>query len=314
MDPLSNEQLIAFNKQGIIPGPAETEEAFQERSKHCLHIRETLAQYVKEDFPLKGDGKGPQELFTAAYRVTKPLYGIEPDWIPIFFSNFRLSPWHGGCAWIFQLEEDSPVAALFQLRKKYADPKQGWLYKGEEIVAHEMAHVGRMLFEEPQFEELLAYRSSPKPFRRWFGPIVKNSIESALFVMVLLLIVLLDLFFVIFGYESAYYQAIWLKIIPLMMMGYGFLRLGKKQRQFQRCLENLEQLFHEKECASHVAYRLTDEEIIAFGEKPPEQILEYVRLNKEVSLRWKAIAAAYFDVEQICRRASPIVAGFRELS
>lgn len=294
MDHLSPEKLIELNKQGIIPGPKETEEDYWQRAKYCMHIRETLAAHVGDGFPLKGDGKGPRSIFDASHKATRPLYGIEPDWIPLFFSNYRLAPWHGGCAWIFQLEEEAPVSALFQLRKKFENPEQNSFYSREEIIAHEMAHVGRMMYDEPQFEELLAYRSSPSPFRRRFGPIVKNSIESGLFVLVLILIAMLDLFFVFSGYEAAYHRAMWLKLVPLAMIGYSLFRLSKKQKQFKRCLESLEGVLKDEEKASQAAYRLTDAEIIAFGGSAPEQIIEYANKNQEASLRWKVIAAAYF--------------------
>ena len=51
-----------------------------------------------------------------------------------------------------------------------------------------------MKFEEPQFEELLAYRNSPAAWRRWLGPIVEAPWESLLFMLSLLLLLALDLY------------------------------------------------------------------------------------------------------------------------
>lgn len=50
-----------------------------------------------------------------------------------------------------------------------------------------------MMYEEPKFEEILAFDSSTSVFRRFFGPIVKSSYESSIFILILFL-----LFYLIF--------------------------------------------------------------------------------------------------------------------
>ena len=94
----------------------------------------------------------------------------------MIFSNERLAPWHGGCAWIFQFAEGLPTAALIQLRQVFSrQPTFLGIYHRDELLTHELVHVGRMKFEEPRFEELFAYETSTSAFRRWFGPLIQAS-------------------------------------------------------------------------------------------------------------------------------------------
>ena len=114
------------------------------------------------------------------------IYGFAPHWVPLFFSNYQLAPWHGGCAWIFQLNDNTPYAAFLQLRSAFRTQKRYLgMYERTELIAHEMAHIGRMMFEEPEFEEIIAFQSSTNRFRRFFGPLFRSSKESMLFVIVL---------------------------------------------------------------------------------------------------------------------------------
>ena len=162
-DMISNAQLDAFNRQGLIPGPDETEEEFLERANYCLELKTSLPtpfeNVSKEDLEL-GDSCVKQ-----AFSLTEKIYDIVPEWIPLFFSNYRLAPWHGGCAWIFQFSEETPCAAFFQLRRafKQASHYLG-IYDRNELIAHELTHASRMMFQEPRFEEIIAYQSASSPF------------------------------------------------------------------------------------------------------------------------------------------------------
>lgn len=282
---ISDEQLRFFNEQGLIPGPDESEETFAKRADYCLHLHEGLSSRLGQDIPFRPEERADLSFFSEATEETRQRFGISPAWLPIFFSNYQLYPWHGGCAWIFQLTKDAPTAALLQLRKSLHHAKKllGF-YDRDELIAHELAHVGRMAFEEPRFEEVIAYSTARSSFRRYFGPIVQSSFESFIFMILLIGIVVLDAVLLL-RYPFAYGQAMWLKAIPLLLIALALGRLWNKQRTYKNCYRRLQNIFQDK--ASPVLYRLTDKEIAQFAASNEEQIKEYMR--SQSSLRWRII-------------------------
>ena len=67
-----------------------------------------------------------------------------------------------------------------------------------------------------------------------------------------------DVFLVAMHRPDAYGLALWLKLIPLTLVLGALIRLWRRQRTFEACLNNLSNI-----CGRHaaaVAYRLTDKE------------------------------------------------------
>ena len=290
---LSEQQLIEYNRLGLIPGPGETIECFNERVIYCLHLKQHL---LKESIPeFDAEESCSREMMVPASRRIRALYGISPDWIPVFFSNHKLSFWHGGCAWIFQMMESSPTAALIQLRSQFqrSDRYLG-IYHRDELLAHELAHVGRMAFQEPKYEEFFAYQTSTSSFRRWFGPILQSSIESIFFVLILFLIIVIDFFLISQNHYEAYMIALWIKIIPVGMIAIALIRLWYRHFILGKAEKNLEEVLRGKEKVSAVAYRLQDEEIHLFASMTPIEIEDYAVKRSKKELRWHCIRKIYF--------------------
>jgi hypothetical protein len=290
MTTINDEQLLAYNQQGLIPGPQETEEEFIRRAEYCLNLKNTLAESSGEKSPFDFTND-LSNLLTKEFH----LYDMHPSWVPVFFSNHKLNPWHGGCAWIFQLTETSPTAALFQLRKSLqkSNTYLGY-YDRKELVTHELAHVGRMVFDEPKFEEMIAYRTSKSTLRKWLGPIIQTSSEGALFAFLLMTILMIDLFILFFGHIETFSFILALKIVPIALFGYGLIRLQKKHRQLNATSKKLLSMTNSAEKADTILYRLTDLEIASFGKLSPELIKKYICEEKERSLRWRLLHKAYF--------------------
>lgn len=284
------ETLLNFNRQGIIPGPGESHEAFTERAHYCLTLKEHLSQELKA--PLGEEANQPAILAPALDQLARK-YDISPQWIPLFFSDYRLSLWHGGCAWIFQMTESAPVSALIQLKNRLRHASSYLCYQRDELLAHELVHVGRMMFHEPCFEELLAYRTSSSRWRRYFGPLIQSSIESVIFILLLFIIIVFDVFLMMTHHPTAYQAAFWLKMIPLGCIAYALVRLMKRHKTFNACLENLEACLGSREKAEAVIFRLQDYEIEKLAKMAPNDIRTYA--NSQQELRWQVIAAAYFN-------------------
>lgn len=292
---ISDEDLLSLNLQGIIPGPGESEEGFLSRAAYCRQLHSRCRSDYESLLPCIEESGASQNVLNEAFQITRPLYGIAPVWIPMAFSNYKLAPWHGGSAWIFQAEEDSPTGAFMQLRQQFRHQKKYLgLYRRDELIAHELAHVGRMMFEEPQFEELLAYRCSFSPMRRWLGPIVQASWESLLFMLSLLLLLILDLYLQAVGEIETYQLLLWAKLIPLSLLVLGAIRLCRRQRVFKTCLAHLKSTLNDKTAANAVIFRLTDKEIHQFAAMDREAIISYGNQARHICLRWRLIWSAYF--------------------
>ncbi len=273
----------SLNDRGFVPGPDESEEDFYKRIAFNENLEPELIKHAASDLPFEVGDQKSKVLLQSGLGRTAELYGIRPDWVPLFFNNFQLAPWHGGCAWIFQLGDDLPTAAFLQLRSRFrAHDTYLGLYHRDELIAHELSHVGRMMYNEPQFEEVIAYRSSKNTWRRWFGPIVQSSKESLFFILVLGLFVITDAALisvyspagatVLFGFK--------LFLIALVVLALG--RLTWRQGQFNRCLKNLSILYPNPD---HLAYRLTDHEIKLFASSSSGQIQSYI--DRQTTFRWK---------------------------
>lgn len=278
---MKDEEIVKLNHLGLIPGPGEEEEAFKTRVNYCLHLTDQLPKELGE----------PNKTIISPSLMEK--YDFFAEWVPLYFSNDKLAPWHGGCAWIFQMNEESPTAALIQLRDSFRTSKKYLgLYDRDELLRHELVHVARMKYEEPKFEEVLAYDTSSSPLRRWFGGLIQSSRESMFFVLLLGMIVVFDLFLVATNRPEAYLIAFWLKLIPLGLLLLALVRVWKKRRIYSSCVSNLSKINKEK--AEAIAFRLTDEEIKLFSAWTPEKIKEYAETKAKEELRWRFIKVIYF--------------------
>jgi hypothetical protein len=280
-------EIIYWNQQGLIPGPEETKEDFEKRAHFCLNLQKHLAEQANLPFT---EDDHDQNFLHEAFVKTQLLYGIAPTWTPVFFSNYQLTPWHAGCAWIFQIGENTPMAAFLQLRSQFRKKSTYLgLYQRSELMAHELAHVGRMLYQEPQFEEILAYRSSISPWRRWLGPIIQSSKESLFFILLLGLLIMTNLASMTLNYTFMS----WLNLLPLILITIALIRLSQRQRQFTDCLKKLEALYGSLQIAQHLIYRLSDKEIKFFAASNPLIIKNFIKQQLTHSFRWGFLHTIY---------------------
>lgn len=251
------EQLLEWNRQGIIPGPKESFENFIARATTCAAL------------PL-------QEESREAANLTAQLFDSKPLWVPIRFSSERLLPWQGGCAWIAKdlTQTLSPIEIqlkpTFQKGSAYCG-----LYTLQELLSHELAHAGRLAFEEPAYEERFAYETSSSAFRRHFGPLISDRWNQVAFLAAILLSL------IPYGFLS-----------PVLLLLFLLLHEGIQKNRYDRCLTNLESCCHQS--ARAVRYRLTDSEIILFSKMNGGEIFDYALKSAETELRWKVLVKAYF--------------------
>lgn len=289
LDPL----FLSLNQAGLLPGPGETQEQFLARSDYCIHLKEKLNGEINFHLEEQSD------ILKQSSIILSKFADLRPDWTLLFFSNYKLTPWHGGCAWIFQMNEEAPTAAFIQLRRAFEHSScYLGLYDREELLRHELVHVSRMAYQEPKYEEFLAYQTSNSAFRRCFGPLIRSSMESLLLVFIFSFIIIFDIFLLALQRHDAFIMAVWLKSIPIGLLLLALGRLALSQHTIRKCLGNLMSCLKEESKARAVLYRLTDREIDAFAKLSTHQILSYSRLHRDKELRWRIIDAAYFSSKE----------------
>ena len=252
--------LSVLNQRGIFPWPGESRDRF--------FIRANSYQSI---------------LKSPAFNLTQELFDAVPDWIELRLESKGLLPWEGAATWIE--EECGERAAMIQVKPSLPAS----LYSQEEVLAHELVHAMRLGFKENRFEEILAYRSSKKAFRRYLGPLFSNPTEVKGFLFLILLTWLIYWAEWIFDIELGGPFLLW---TPLFALGLGCLRLMRAQNIFSSALKNLEKALKHPEKSLAVALRLRDQEIVRFSRCSPQEIVAFAK--KATDLRWEQISISYF--------------------
>lgn len=272
---ISLTELKNLGEEGFIPGPAESEEEF-----------------VKRVDILKSLSKNPEKFMEGG--EVEPLacnfqsLGAAPKWIPKQYSNRRLLPWQGAVAWTFKTPEGVPFP-MIQLRKGF---KKGsfLLYDREEVLAHETLHALRLTFEEPRFEEILAYSHAKRRWRRLLGPLFRTPGQALVFISLILLSLGLQ-FLSLFYYATPYLK--WAPLLPLGDLFFRFTMLLRDRRILRKTLGTLKNLFPKWKDPFAIAIRLKDKEIQQFSHASLEKILLYIKGESETSVRWQQILAQF---------------------
>lgn len=247
---ISDADLVEWGRRGIFPGPRESVSGFLQRARECSVVSEPAVN----------------------------CFGVKPNWIPIRLDAQNLSLWEAAATWIEESEEG--VSCFIQIHPSGKYPK-------EQVIAHEMVHAMRMGFEEPYFEEVLAYQTSSHWFRRYFGPLFVKGYEIKVFLALVLLGWSLLVGEVLFEKNLA--ASVFL-FLPIFFVGWCVLRLVFLQRTFQKCLSHLKKVMKQDPLA--LAMRLTDAEIRKFSKSTPSEIQSYMQQSQE--LRWRQINLEFF--------------------
>jgi hypothetical protein len=203
-------------QEGFIPGPGESFEAFQKR-----------VDLIKSQ--------------TSNPKLFMKALGISFDTITPITSHFfsittkkGLPFWIGAMTYLY--EHEGITIPVLELPKK----KRGFILSKEEILAHEKVHFLRSAFNEPRFEEILAYQTSISRLRKLISPLFQKTWESTLCIFLLLLLPIFP-------------------FIPLSMLALALTRLLRNQYLFKRAQTHLSLLYKNP---TELLTLLTDREII----------------------------------------------------
>ncbi|MCH9631321.1 MAG: hypothetical protein S4CHLAM37_13430 [Chlamydiia bacterium] len=257
--------LVSLKSKGILAGPDESLCDLTKRVKLIEQFSLNSAE-MKEKL-----GFNP----TKFMKITDNILELEIDWLFELKKRSTCSFLQPACTWIHHLDGmNYPIIAISKIRK---DMKS-------EALRHELVHIVRASFNEPIYEEYIAYAFSKSKWRAFLGPIFRHSYECLGFVCISLMVSLLQLFIETSWYSVGTYA---------FLVAAGFARLIYHHRVFKKALKAISNVFR-VDSPEKIAIFLTDYEIRYFSKKDNSEIKKYIK--KQKSPRWQQILLSYpFD-------------------
>jgi len=293
-----DEELLSFNKAGFIPGPHEGEAEFLKRielSKKLVKDPKFFFTDNKQKEPFELDNRilRPRWNWTRAHLLN--LFDISPQDLALYYSNKGLHFFQAAATWIMRVDNKLNISIpVLQFRKVLRRKPYLFIYTLDEILAHEAVHSVRVAFNEPKTEEIFSYMTATSIFRRVLGPIIRSSSEVFLFFALMGGYFISQMLWISSSYRVFSYLSTFIGISTLSIISMGLMRLFFIRRRFRKTYKKLFKILKDKKFARAVLFRLTDAEIVKFSKIKKDQIVEYIKEAKELSLRMKVIYLAYF--------------------
>ena len=284
------EALKQLDSMGFLMGPTETPEAFVARIRtlkaNIAKMDKSLAdtgKYEVEGVAVSAKDRISRKLFDEAAELDCSLYGFSINWVPGFFIDpFFL---FGGCAFAFYPE----FFAMFIIRRSFRNQRKWFIYKRQELLAHELCHIARIALDSTLYEETFAYQVSPSALRRLLGGLFLRATDSYMFLGVTFLLLFAQVL-----------RVYWLPSLPIapfwgliaLTFSWLALRYAWLMRTLSRAGKNAARLFGDR--AHKVLFRCTDAEIKAWAKLDTNEKAEQW-ISQQEGVRWKVIwqAGAY---------------------
>ena len=155
-------------------------------------------------------------------------------------------------------------------------------------------HAVRCCYDKSKYEEMFAYMTANSFFRKFLGPIIESSKEVLIFLILIFSTIFCQSLYTFFDNKFFYYYFCFFSFLSFSTISFGLFRLFFKRIKLFKSYKKIKKLGFDKKKAMAILFRLTDGEISNFSKIKKEQILKYFELNKNSSLRLKAIYLSYF--------------------
>ncbi|MDN3508935.1 MAG: hypothetical protein P0S93_02765 [Candidatus Neptunochlamydia sp.] len=276
---LTKEVLKKLGEQGLIPGPHESKEQFVKRIDVLKKVKEDPPKFLKGKAVSRWNPDFHKEL------------GAIPKWLPLTYSNHGLPLWQGAALWIFETPDRKKIP-IIQLREGFKKGKF-LFYSQSEVLLHETLHAIRVAFNEPRFEEILAYHHSKSKWRRFIGPLFRKPSHAFFFIALIFISLIVQTTSLFFLTSPLLPYVKFVTLLPIMDLTLRTAALIRDQRIVKKALKRLSEIFPNQKEAFSVLIRLKDSEIQKFATEPIEKLLDYVEEEIPKSLRWHQIIAQF---------------------
>lgn len=271
--------LKDLDSRGWIPGAFEDVKAFtlrvQALESFFSHPPETVDYFLTDR-----DWKLSKE------RVSE-LYDAKPDWIVAHYDDQGLAFFQGAATWI--VNQGDLRIPIIQLKKGFDSGSYCKIYSRDEVLAHEMVHAMRMQFDEPRFEEILAYKTSKHFYRRLIGPLFEKHWEATVFLVTLFIPIITEIYWIFDGTKN---WVAWFNAIPVCYFVWLSGRLTFYHLVLQKALKRIKPFLKQPQKTWAVALRLLDIEIFHFAFSKKSLLQKWISEKK--TLRWTFLKKIFF--------------------
>jgi hypothetical protein len=276
---LTKEALKTLGDQGFIAGPDESEEQFVKRLDILKKVKKDPSKFLKGKVFSKWNPDFHNEL------------GAIPKWLPLTYSNHGLLSWQGAALWIFETPDQNKIP-MIQLREGFKKGKF-LFYSQSEVLLHETLHAIRVAFNEPRFEEVLAYHQSKSKWRRFLGPLFRKPRHAFFFIALIFISLIVQTTSLFFLASPLLPYVKFVTLLPMMDLTLRTAVLIKDQRTLKKTLKKLSEIFPNQTAFFSILIRLKDSEIQKFAMEPIEKLRDYIEEEVPKSVRWRQIIAQF---------------------
>ena len=199
--------------------------------------------------------------------------------MPAFFPTRGLGLLWGGCTVI--TDTGFPV---FFLRRGFRARPKWFIYRRDELLAHELCHAVRGCLEDEPYEEQFAYMTSDSAFRRWSGNCFRHEWDAVAFLIPVVLLLAAQ----IIVYTGLLNLPLW----PFWIVAFAFpaflvARNIPGRRTFFAARTKLEKAGFTIPDAA--LFRMTSDEIRTLARTPDAQIGNFLNNKSGAELRWQIL-------------------------
>ncbi|NMA42805.1 MAG: hypothetical protein GX946_05425 [Oligosphaeraceae bacterium] len=285
--------LCELDAKGIFCADDENAETLAERVRTLKENQRKLDLTLQEqghaeieDISMRKEDRIPTQLFEKPTAITELLFRFKIDWVSGFFIDPAYGLFFGGCAYCMIPD----FFALFIIRRSFKEKDRWLFYQRDELLAHELCHVSRVALASEIYEEIMAYKTATTAFRRFFGGIFRSPRDSAIFLILVLLLFISQLCQTFFWPGLPVWPA-WLLLV--LFCARLLHRHCGDMRRLARAAKHLTAGFP-PDNINAVLFRCNDQEIRQLAELNERQnLLTWLQNRQSSSLRWQVIMARF---------------------
>lgn len=278
-----------LDENGLFPGPQESKTDFLNRCRRIFTFYRELDRGMRNGktfkaafgLELRRKSRIPQKIMREAALKTGNLYGFEINWAQGFFIRERMGFLWGGSSWYAPDNGE----LIFIIRPAFEHKKRWFIYRRDELLAHELCHVAHTPLADDRLEEFFAYQTSDSCLRRYLGNIFVRGADAFIFIappFILLAVQMMNLFAGTGIAEWPFWA------LTAAVPAYFLIRNQLARNLYFRAEQKLEQLGVDLPRA--VLFRCTHSEITAIaGSGSREELRGWLAERIETTLRFKII-------------------------
>lgn len=195
------ELWASLDENGLFPGAEESKSDFIERCRRIFAFYRDLERELSGTgeagsvfgLKLRRKARIPEKITRGASNITRELYGFQINWARGFFIRERMGFLWGGSSWY--VPESGEL--IFIVRPAFEHAEKWFVYRRDELLAHELCHVAHTPLADDKLEEFFAYQTSDSGFRRYMGNIFVRGMDAFIFIappFILLAVQMLNIF------------------------------------------------------------------------------------------------------------------------